>query len=238
LIKHSLDYLLEDREKLVRKEIDQLKLRGTEKATLREQVATKHLLSLKVADVACGSGHILLSAARRIAMVYAALTEESDQPTPSGMRHATREVIRHCIYGVDKNPLAVELCKVALWLEAHNPGEPLSFLDHRIKCGDAIVGLAHRDELEKGIADEAFKTLPGDDKDIATLFRNKNRKERLEREAKAVQTSAHSLRKQTVNSVQDALTEYRTFTRMPENTPEEIKRQTQGLPEISGRQGL
>jgi hypothetical protein len=194
LIKHSLDYLLEDREKLVRKEIDQLKLRGTEKATLREQVATKHLLSLKVADVACGSGHILLSAARRIAMVYAALVEESDQPTPSGMRHATREVIRHCIYGVDKNPLAVELCKVALWLEAHNPGEPLSFLDHRIKCGDAIVGLAHRDELEKGIADEAFKNLPGDDKDIATLFRNKNKKERLSAKPKRCKPK-HSLRK-------------------------------------------
>ncbi|MFZ5431898.1 MAG: Eco57I restriction-modification methylase domain-containing protein [Bacteroidota bacterium] len=222
LIKHSLDYLLEDREKLVRKEVEQQKLRGADKANLREKVVAKHFLTLKVADVACGSGHILLSAARRIAMVYAALTEESDQPTPTGMRHATREVIRNCIYGVDKNPLAVELCKVALWLEAHNPGEPLSFLDHRIKCGDAIVGLAHRDELENGIADEAFKTLPGDDKDIATLFRNKNKKERLEREAKAVQTRAQ-FEKQTANSVQDALTEYRTFTRMPENTPEEIK---------------
>lgn len=222
LIKHSLDYLLEDREKLVRKEVEQQKLRGAEKVALREQVVAKHFLTLKVADVACGSGHILLSAARRIAMVYAALTEESDQPTPTGMRHATREVIRNCIYGVDKNPLAVELCKVALWLEAHNPGEPLSFLDHRIKCGDAIVGLAHRDELEKGIADEAFKSLPGDDKDIAALFRNKNKKERLEREAKAVQTRAQ-FEKQTSDSVQDALTEYRTFTRMPENTPEEIK---------------
>ncbi len=81
------------------------------------------------------------------------------------MRHTTRLVIKNCIYGVDKNPLAVELCKVALWLEAHNPGEPLNFLDHHIKCGDAIVGLALREELENGIATEAFKTLPGDEKE-------------------------------------------------------------------------
>ena len=61
-----------------------------------------------------------------------------------------RDVIRHCIYGVDVNPLAVELCKVALWLEAHVPGESLNFLDHHIKCGNAIVGLAHENELERG----------------------------------------------------------------------------------------
>jgi type II restriction/modification system DNA methylase subunit YeeA len=70
-----------------------------------------------------------------------------------------KDVVRNYIYGVDKNPLAVERCKMALWLEAYNPGEPFNFLDYHIKCGDAIVGLAHRSELEKGIADEAFKTL-------------------------------------------------------------------------------
>ena len=53
-------------------------------------------------------------------------------------------MIRTCIYGVDLNPLAVELCKVALWLEAHNPGQPLNFLDHHIKCGNAIVGFVRR----------------------------------------------------------------------------------------------
>ena len=91
-----------------------------------------------------------------------------------GFRKAMNDVVRNCIYGVDKNPLAVELCKIALWLEAYNPGEPLNFLDHHIKCGDAIVGLAHRSELEKGIADEAFKTLAVDDKDIAKTWRDKN----------------------------------------------------------------
>ena len=62
------------------------------------------------------------------------------------------------------------MCKVALWLEAHNPGMPFNFLDHKIKCGDSIVGLARIEELKNGIATEAFKTLPGDDKDIAASF--------------------------------------------------------------------
>ena len=65
--------------------------------------------------------------------------------------------IQPLYFEVDKIPLAVGLCKVAFWLEAHDPGKPLSFLDHHIKCGDAIVGLTHKEELENGIAREAFK---------------------------------------------------------------------------------
>ena len=87
-------------------------------------------------------------------------------------------MIRECIYGVDQNPLAVELCKVALWREAHNPGSPLNFLDHCIKCGDAIVGFAHRDEVERGVPEEAFVTMPGDDKATAAAFRQRNKAER------------------------------------------------------------
>src|SRR5690606_4393230 len=102
---------------------------------------------------------------------------------PDDFRAAVRDVIRHCIYGMDLNPLAVELCKVALWLEAHVPGQALSFLDHRIKCGNAIVGLAHRAELTRGIPDEAFKTLPGDDKDLAAALRKQNKDERKGQQA-------------------------------------------------------
>ena len=112
-------------------------------------------------DVACGSGHILLNAARRIATELAHVRTGEEQPSPTVFRAAVRDVIRHCIYGVDVNPLAVELCKVAMWLEAHNPNETLSFLDHRIKYGNAIVGLGQRKELENGIAIEAFKAPAG-----------------------------------------------------------------------------
>ncbi|MFN8256028.1 MAG: DNA methyltransferase [Bacteroidales bacterium] len=200
-------------------------------------LATCHLLSIKVADVACGSGHILLNAARRIGTELARVRTGEDQPTPLAMRQATRDVIKNCIYGVDKNPLAVELCKVALWLEAHNPGEPLNFLDHHIKCGDAIVGLAHREELETGIADEAFKTLPGDDKEIAQTFSKKNRQERKEREAKAIQLKA-DFEKTTANSVQEAMAKYKTFNQLPETTPIEIERKAQAYRKFMDGKGF
>ncbi|HEY4482092.1 MAG TPA: DNA methyltransferase [Candidatus Brocadiaceae bacterium] len=220
LIKHSLDYLLQDREALIKKEIEQTGLKGESKRNERESVIQKHLLSLKICDVACGSGHILLSAARRVADRYSSWLEESDQPTPSGVRHAIRHVVRNCIYGVDKNPLAVELCKVALWLEAHNPGEPLSFLDHHIKNGDSIVGLAYRDELENGIPDEAFRTLLGDEKEIASTLLKKNREERKIRLDKK---AGVQLTTETIESgVQEFMAEYDAFSRLPENNPKEI----------------
>lgn len=127
LIKHSLDYLIADK--------------------LKELDKENALLSLRVADIACGSGHILLAAARRIATELAIVRTGEEQPSPSAFRTAIRDVIRECIYGVDLNPLAVELCKVALWLEAHSPGEPLNFLDHHIKCGNSIVGFVRPEEL-------------------------------------------------------------------------------------------
>lgn len=175
LIKHSLDYLIAD------------KFKAPDPA--------KALLELRVADIACGSGHILLAAARRIATELAIVKSGEEQPSPAAFRSAIRDVIRECIYGVDLNPLAVELCKVALWLEAHNPGEPLNFLDHHIKCGNAIVGFARREEAERGVPDEAFKTLPGDDKDTAALLRKRNKQERKDHETGQLPL-APTLRKQ------------------------------------------
>jgi hypothetical protein len=210
LIKHSLQYIIDERKD--------------------KPDAEQQLLDIKVCDVACGSGHILLSAARKIALELACIREtiasnskeKVEQPSPMYLRQAMRDVIRNCIYGVDKNPLAVELCKVALWLEAHNPNEPLNFLDHHIKCGDAIVGLAHREELENGIADEAFKTLPSDDKDIASTYAKQNKAERKERITKELQIKA-DFEASTTTNVQEAMEEYKTFNKLSENTPEEIE---------------
>lgn len=197
LIKHSLDYLIEDK--------------------LKESDPEKGLLSLTICDVACGSGHILLSAARRVGFELAKVRSKEDQPTPSVLRTAVRDVIRNCIYGVDLNPLAVELCKVALWLEAHEPGSPLNFLDHHIKCGNAIVGLAHAEELEKGIASEAFKALPGDDKDVASSFKKRN-----DQEVKlATQLSTFELGK-VDNELKDVQSDFLKFAQLPESTPEQI----------------
>ncbi len=225
LIKHSLEYLIEYR----------LKLYQEKKATKESTVQS--LLELKICDVACGSGHILLSAARRVALEIARLQTEEEQPNPLSIRKAMKDVVKNCIYGVDKNPLAIELCKIALWLEAYNPGEPLNFLDHHIKCGDAIVGLAHQDELKKGIPDEAFKTLSSDDKEIAKSYRDKNIKERKEREAKATQLKAE-FEKSTESSVQEATTEYKTFNQLPETTPEEIERKAKAYKKFIDGKGF
>ena len=225
LIKHSLEYLIEDRIKPYK-----------DKKTTKESTV-ESLLNLKICDVACGSGHILLSAARRLALEIARVQTDEDQPNPMAIRKAIKQVVRQCIYGVDKNPLAVELCKIALWLETHNPGEPLNFLDHHIKCGDAIVGLAHRVELEKGIPDEAFKTLPGDDKDIAKTLRDQNIKERKARLAKEMQLKAE-FEKNTENSVHESLVEYRTFNKLPETTPEEIERKAKAYKKFINGKGF
>lgn len=198
LIKHSLDYLIAD------------KLKAPDPA--------KTLLELRVADISCGSGHILLAAARRIATELAIVRTGEEQPSPAAFRSAIRDVIRNCIYGVDLNPLAVELCKVALWLEAHNPGEPLNFLDHHIKCGNAIVGFARREEVERGVPDEAFVTLPGDDKDTAALLRKRNKQERKDHETGQLPL-APALQKQLDNILRG----WHELAAMPEREPDEIE---------------
>ncbi len=136
------------------------------------------LLRLRVLDPACGSGHFLLGAARRLANAVARLDIETDLPDEATRRHALRAVVRRCIFGVDRNPLSVELCKTALWIEAIEPGKPLSFLDAHIKCGDSLIGVADLTVLRSGIPDEAFKDLTGDDKSYCKDLRRRNKAER------------------------------------------------------------
>ncbi len=135
------------------------------------------LLALKVIDPACGSGHFLLAAARKVAR---RLTEarHAGSPTIAQYRHALREVARFCIHGVDRNPMAVELTKVALWIETIEPGRPLGFLDANIRCGDSLLGVFDLEALRQGIPDEAYKPLTGDDKETAKHFAARNRAEK------------------------------------------------------------
>jgi hypothetical protein len=148
--------------------------------TIRENPADPReaLLRLRITDPACGSGHFLLGAARRLADAVARLDSEGDLPDEALRRHALREVVRRCIYGVDRNPLSVELCKTALWIEAIEPGKPLTFLDAHIKCGDSLIGVADLSVLRSGIPDEAFKDLTGDDKGYSRDLRKRNKGER------------------------------------------------------------
>ncbi len=83
-------------------------------------------------------------------------------------------MIGRCIYGVDLNPLAAELAKVSLWLEAMEPGKPLSFLDAHIRVGNSLLGTTPA-LLADGVPDDAFKPLTGDDKKVATAMRKRNK---------------------------------------------------------------
>lgn len=135
------------------------------------------LLNLKVIDPACGSGHFLVAAAHRLARRLASIRTGEGEPAPEAMRSALRAVISNCIYGVDINPMSVELCKVSLWMEALEPGKPLSFLDAHIQCGDSLVGIAPGLDISE-IPDEAFNPAFGDDKATASALKKRNKRER------------------------------------------------------------
>jgi hypothetical protein len=135
------------------------------------------LLSVTVIDPACGSGHFLLAAARRIA-ARVARARTGGVASAQDYRHALRDVVRSCIHGADRNPMAVELTKVALWIETVEPGKPLGFLDASILSGDSLLGVFDLEVLRDGIPDAAYKPLSGDDKDAAKYFDRRNKAER------------------------------------------------------------
>jgi hypothetical protein len=163
LLDSALDPVLEDRLKNF--------------AKLGYQSADAAVLALKVCDPACGSGHFLIAAAQRIARRLAVLRAGDEEPSLELLRHTLREVISHCIYGVDINPMSVELCKVGLWLEAMEAGKPLSFLDHHIRCGNSLLG-ATPALIAAGIPDDAFTAIEGDDKKVCAALKKLNARER------------------------------------------------------------
>ncbi len=135
------------------------------------------ILDLKVCDPACGSGHFLVAAAHRIAKQLASVRTGDEEPAPEAVRTALRDVVGRCLYAVDVNPMAVELCKVSLWMEALDPGKPLSFLDAHIRCGNSLLGTTP-ELVAAGIPDDAFKPIEGDDKKVAPELRKRNKRER------------------------------------------------------------
>jgi hypothetical protein len=132
------------------------------------------LLSLSIVDPACGSGHFLLAAARRLASHVARL-QANGTPSAVEYRHALRQVVGRCLYGVDINPMAVELCKVSLWMEAVEPGLPLTFLNSHIQHGNALLGTTP-ELMAKGIPDGAWEAIEGDDTKTASALKKRNKK--------------------------------------------------------------
>jgi hypothetical protein len=133
------------------------------------------LLRLSIVDPACGSGHFLLAAARRLA-THVARLQANGTPSAAEYRRALRQVVGRSIYGVDLNPMAVELCKVSLWMEALEPGLPLTFLDPHIQHGNALLGTTPQ-LMSEGIPDEAWESIEGDDRKIATALKKRNKAE-------------------------------------------------------------
>jgi hypothetical protein len=173
------------------------------------------LLEVKVLDPAAGSGHFLVAAAHRIAHRLASVRSGEAEPSPEELRHALRDVIAHCVHGIDVNPMAVELCKVSLWMEATEPGRPLSFLDHHIVCGNSLLGTTPA-LMAAGLPDEAFKALEGDDRQFVTTLKKRNKAERKQREQYALDLFSGG---DDVSAVAKALAE---LDAMPEDTAEAV----------------
>jgi len=136
----------------------------------------KELLSIKVCDPACGSGAFLIAACNRLGSELAKLRYGEDLPPQNILQEARRDVLQHCIYGVDLNPMGVELAKVSLWINAIVRDKPLNFLDHHIKCGNSLIGTTP-ELMEKGIPTEAFNPVEGDSKEVAKYFKKINKEQ-------------------------------------------------------------
>ena len=151
---------------------------------LVEGRSAEHILDLKICDPAMGSGHFLTSLVDYLSdRVIEAMAAVDVSPLAARIeamretikanaakggwridaerlddRHIVRRmVLKRCVYGVDKNPMAVELAKVSLWLHTFTAGAPLSFLDHHLRCGDSLFG----GWVNKAIDDENALFLQG-----------------------------------------------------------------------------
>ena len=142
----------------------------------------------RCADIAMGSGHFLVAALDRIEARLSAWLALHPIPAVTGeltrLRNTAlqslgelgagvdiessslirRQVARHCIYGVDRNRVAVELARLAIWVHTFVPGLPLSFLDHNLVCGDSLTGVGTLDEVVAEFEPDADPSVP-------TLFR-------------------------------------------------------------------
>jgi hypothetical protein len=114
-------------------------------------VDSDRILELKVADIACGSGAFLVAAARYLSARLVEAWQRQDETggmTPKELElHAMREVIAKCLYGADINAMAVEMCKLSLWLVSLDPKLPFSFVDDKILYGNSLLGLTDAKQL-------------------------------------------------------------------------------------------
>ena len=134
LVTTTIDPLIEEAKAKARSETGERSSEGYRHA------AIEHILKLTVCDPACGSGHFLIAALERIAMELARLEMNEEHPANSKIQRWKREASSRCIFGVDLQPTAVELCKLAIWMDTYDGQRPLSVLDGHIKQGNSLLG--------------------------------------------------------------------------------------------------
>jgi len=194
IVENTLGPVIEEKKELVKGKMQELQKkfkgsRGYNRDVFEKQLRQamgeliNEILKIKVLDPAMGSGHFLIEATDFLAhaLVEALNSEIIFEPSTQGwflrdeatfdrdeddIRWARREVVERCIYGVDLNPLAVELAKLSLWLRTVTKGKPLNFLDHHLKCGNSLIGarvddLANLPELRKKKRREQIPTTQG-----------------------------------------------------------------------------
>jgi type I restriction-modification system DNA methylase subunit len=115
-----------------------------------QPLSSDQILGLRVLDPAMGSGHFLVAATEYLARAYGAAFIREGKGKNSVMSdedfvHYKRTIAERCIYGIDINEMAVELAKLSMWLFTMDKGRPLSFLNHHLKCGNALIGAWIRD---------------------------------------------------------------------------------------------
>ena len=167
LVRKGLEPHLRARGERFKADLELLRNSSTPNPEL-EKKCTDDLLGLKVVDPAMGSGHFLVKAVDEITRwIIDLLRENPDAPLVRQVEEYRREIVdeqrkkgirldedlltdtvilkrmvmKRCVYGVDVNPLAVELAKLSLWLDSFTIGTPLTFLDHHVRCGDSLIGL-------------------------------------------------------------------------------------------------
>ncbi len=196
------------------------------------------ILDLKVCDPACGGGTFLLSALDYLGKKLAEIRTSSDSPLEDDLREARREVLQHCIYGVDMNPLAVELAKISLWLRACVKNKPLNFLDNHIKCGNSLIGLGQKIEINE-INPYAFEAtagnkatgIPTENKNLQSAARDVIKREIKQRKMKGKTTLITSFF--TERGTADICSEkFKEIIDLPETNPNKIKEKEQKYEEL------
>lgn len=166
------------------RELVQSALKPVVKDRLKDATTTAEqedaLLNISVCDPASGSGAFLIAANNFLAHRLARIRSDSEYPPEEKVREARRDVLQHCIYAVDLNPMAVELAKVSLWINSAVKAKPLNFLDHHIKCGNSLIG-TNSELLEDEFPVDAYETSGGRDWHVGNEIRKRVRSENKER---------------------------------------------------------